>query len=245
MPPTATSFDRLRPVARRSFRWNRPEYAAQAKAIARDILRLLVRQGRQPRTVLLPAAFGFEQDGLRQYKPVLLLLHRASSGTITRRCRRRSGSNLRDRRPGNDRRRSFRCLPHLPPDWLNVSACRDGALSARRRVARALLLRRHPGAAAFRHGQASTQPSRPPGIELISGRETAQWPRGVGGFANRRCAPVIPRLLGFVAVAKIATASRQDRRCPGDFPSIRSSPDYYSAALTLLARLAWQEIMLG
>jgi hypothetical protein len=44
-----------------------------------------------------------------------------------------------------------------------------------------------------------------------------------------------------LAVARIAAAVSTASDGPIDFPSVADAPDYYSAALTLLARIAWHD----
>jgi endoglucanase len=46
---------------------------------------------------------------------------------------------------------------------------------------------------------------------------------------------------GMLAVARIAAAVTAASEAPIDFPSVAEAPDYYSSALILLARIAWQE----
>jgi hypothetical protein len=77
----------------------------------------------------------------------------------------------------------------------------------------------------------------------------AYWAKG-GGLPpawidlNTNAVASYPAPPGMVAVARIATASRvvDVKALPHNgFPPLRASPDYYSAALILLSRLAWQE----
>jgi endoglucanase len=216
---------------RAAYRWGRPDYAVAARAIARDVLRLLVRPA-GARTVLLPAAFGFERGGsidlnLSYYCfPALRELAQALPSPIWSHLHDDGLAMISEGRFGRWQ---------LPPDWLSV-ARRDGSLSP----------------AAGWPARFSYDAIRVPLYLSWSGliqpqvqqafsrfwRETNPLPAWVdlrsGSLAS------YPAPAGIEAVAKIATAPSKTA-LPRDFPMIRASTDYYSAALILLARLAWQE----
>jgi len=216
---------------RAAYRWGRPDYAVAARAIARDVLRLLVRPAGS-RTVLLPAAFGFERGGsidlnLSYYCfPALRELAQALPSPIWGHLHDDGLAMISEGRFGRWQ---------LPPDWLSV-ARRDGSLSP----------------AAGWPARFSYDAIRVPLYLSWSGliqpqvqeafsrfwRETNPLPAWVdlrsGNLAS------YPAPAGIEAVAKIATAPSKTA-LPRDFPMIRASTDYYSAALILLARLAWQE----
>jgi len=216
---------------RGAYRWGRPEYAIAARAIARDVLRLLVRPA-GTRTVLLPAAFGFERGGsidlnLSYYCfPALRELSQALPSPLWSALHNDGLSMIAEGRFGRWK---------LPPDWLSVGR-RDGSLAP----------------AAGWPARFSYDAIRVPLYLSWSGliqpqvqdslsrfwRETNPLPAWVdlrsGNLASYPAPP------GIEAVAKIATASSKTVM-PKDFPMIRASTDYYSAALILLARLAWQE----
>jgi len=219
---------------RASYRWNRADYAQQARAIAHDVLRLLVREV-GGRTVLLPAAEGFEKSEETIVNPsyyafiALDELAEAVPSPVWAKVRDDGVALIAEGCFGSCR---------LPPDWLSINA-RTGALAP----------------AAGWPARFSYDAVRVPlylswvGLTRPSLRKafTDFWPETNRSSAwvdlktgDRSSYPAPP---GFAAVAKIATASGQTA-LPRDFPAIRSSPDYYSAALTLLARLAWQETTL-
>jgi endoglucanase len=216
---------------RAAYRWGRADYAITARAIAHDVLRLLVRQAGE-RTVLLPAAFGFEHGGtvdlnLSYYCfPALRELAEAVPSPLWEKLHNDGLEMISQGRFGRWQ---------LPPDWLTV-ARRDGTLSPAAgwparfsydaiRVplylswSRLLQPQVHES---FRRFWRETNPL-PAWVDLRN-----------GSFAS------YPAPSGIAAVAKIATSPARTA-LPFDFPSIRASTDYYSAALILLSRLAWQE----
>jgi endoglucanase len=216
---------------RAAYRWGRPEYALAARAIARDVLRLLVRPAGR-RTVLLPAAFGFERGGaidinLSYYCfPALRELAQALPSPI--------GGQLHDDGLAMISEGRFGRW-QLPPDWLSV-ARRDGSLTpAAGWPARfsfdAIRVPLYLSWAGLIQPQVQQAFSR-------FWRETNPLPAWVdlrnGNLASYPAPP------GIEAVAKIATASSKTA-LPKGFPMISASTDYYSSALILLARLAWQE----
>jgi endoglucanase len=216
---------------RAAYRWQRPEYAIAARAIARDVLRLLVRPA-GARTVLLPAAFGFERGGFIDLNlsyycfPALRELAQALPSPLWTQLHNDGLAMISEGRFGRWK---------LPPDWLSIDR-RDGRLEP----------------AAGWPARFSFDAIRVPLYLSWSGliqpqvqdsfsrfwRETNPLPAWVdlrnGNLASYPAPP------GIEAVAKIATASSKTV-LPKDFPVIRASTDYYSAALILLARLAWQE----
>ena len=218
---------------RAAFRWNRADYATKAQAIARDVLRLCVRTVGS-RTVLLPGAFGFEQGGLVNVNPSYYAF--AAMAELADAVPSPLWAKLRDDGVAMITAARFGAY-HLPPDWLSIDG--DGTLApARGWPARfsydAIRVPLHLSWAGL------TQPSMHEAFVKFwseAGAQTA-W---VDLRTNERASYPAPP--GMVAIAKIATA-RDKTALPRDFPSIRSSPDYYSAALTLLARRAWQEMKL-
>jgi endoglucanase len=216
---------------RAAYRWGRADYALASRAIARDVLRLLVRQAGE-RTVLLPAAFGFEHGANIDLNPsyycfpALRELAEAMPSPVWSKLHDHGLAMISQGRFGRWQ---------LPPDWLSV-ARRDGSLSP----------------AAGWPARFSYDAIRVP-LNLSWSRllqpevhesfvrywhETSPLPAWVdlrtGNLAS------YPAPAGIAAVAKIATSSAKTA-LPADFPSIGASTDYYSAALILLSRLAWQE----
>jgi endoglucanase len=199
--------------------------------MARDILRLLVREA-GPRTVLLPAAFGFEHGANVDVNPsyysfaAFRELAEALPSPIWQRLERHGLQMIGEGRFGRWR---------LPPDWLSVGR-RDGALTpAAGWPARfsfdAIRVPLHLSWARL------TQPE-------VGGDFTRFWHETspLPAWVDLRSGALsdYPAPPGIAAVAKIATATPKTA-LPDDFPTIRASTDYYSAALILLARLAWRE----
>ena len=221
----------LRAVAG-AFRWNRPDYARQAQAIARDVLRLLVRDV-GTRTVLLPAANGFEKGDRVNLNPsyycfaAMQELSEAVPSPLWEKLRSDGLAMLAEGRFGEWR---------LPPDWLSVS-CRSGDLAPA------------PDWPARFSYDAIRVPLylawaglTPPAMHeafvkywAVTSSRTA-WV----DLKTNACASYPPSS-GFLAVTKVASAAGRTG-LPADFPSVHAATDYYSAALTMLARLAWQEI---
>ncbi|MBV9783530.1 MAG: glycosyl hydrolase family 5 [Acidisphaera sp.] len=217
---------------RAACRWQRPADAAAARAIAADILTLLVREAGE-RTVLLPAAAGFESAVTVDVNPsyycfqALAELSHAVPSPLWDKLQADGLALIAAGRFGQWQ---------LPPDWLSVS--RDGARltpaagwparfsydAIRVPLYLAWARRSLPDVhRAFADYWSQTDPRTPAWVDLHTGA-TASYP-----------APP-----GMVAVAKVATAAAKTSLPPG-FPSIHTSPDYYSSALILLARLAWHE----
>jgi endoglucanase len=221
---------------RASLRWGRPDHAVAASAIARDVLRLLMRQA-GPRTVLLPGVSGFETGGSFAVNPsyyVFPVLEEMAALVPSPHWARLHEDGMQLLQDGRFGRWS------LPPDWLRVD--RDsGAVAPHPNwparfsydAIRVPLYLAWSGQApcaagrAFAAYWAARQPAPPAWVDVAT-NATAGYP-----------AP-----LGMTAIAQIATCEAQQGKkpsLPGGFPALRASPDYYSAALILLSRLAWQE----
>jgi endoglucanase len=215
---------------RAAHRWGRPDHAEAAAAIGRDVLDLLVRRAGH-RCVLLPGAAGFETaDSLTVNPsyycfPALHDLAQASPSPLWDRLRSDGIALLAEARFGQW---------GLPPDWLSVARL-DGALAPAAgwparfsydaiRVPLNLAwsgLPNSPVQAACAHFWSCTHPA-PAWVDLRT-----------GALADYRAPP------GMVAVARIAAS---DRASTPDLPKIDAASDYYSAALILLSRVAWQEM---
>lgn len=213
-------------------RWSRPVYAARAKAIARDVLRLLVRRA-GPRTLLLPGVQGFETPDAFVVNPsyyVFPALGELAAHTRDPLWAVVQSEGLALMRDG----RFGRWM--LPPDWLQVSRA-SGALEPANgwpprfsydaiRVPLYLSWagRTSTGAdEAFRAYWAQQLPDPPAWVDLAT--------EAVAPYA----APPGMRAVGELSLAPAAPD------VPPGFPSAATAPDYYSAALTMLARIAWQE----
>ncbi len=230
-------------MARAAWKWGRPDLATAASAISRDVLRLLVRPTGD-RVVLLPGAAGFETreqitvNPSYYALPMLDDLAAVAPSPLWAKLREDGMALLDMGRFGAWR---------LPPDWLRVDR-RSGSLAP------------HPNWPA----RFSYDAIRIPLWLAWAGEQTAAshaftdyWERSATGGASGR-GPVPPAWIdlntnsvatfpappGMIAVARIATGLRVSgvkAQPPSGFPPLRASPDYYSAALILLSRLAWHE----
>ena len=216
---------------RAAYRWDRPDYAMAARAISRDILRLLVRKVGD-RLVLLPAAYGFEGNDSVTVNPsyycfpALEELAEALPSPIWAQLRHDGLATIAEGRFGQW---------HLPPDWLSVSYS-DASLSP----APGWPARFSYDAVRIPLYLAWARLTPPPvhrAFQLFWAKPDA-IPAWVdlrdGGIASYAAPP------GMTAVAKMST-SAANIPLSVDFPPIKASTDYYSAALTLLGRLAGQE----
>lgn len=220
-------------LSRAARRWSRPEYAATATTITQDILRLLVRRA-GPWTVLLPGVEGFETQQTFTVNPsyyafpAIQELATRTRNPLWATMRSNGLALIRDGRFG-------RWM--LPPDWLQISR-QDGTLQPASgwpprfsydaiRVPLYLSWTGQTPAVvneAFRAYWAQQLPALPAWVDLVTG--------AVAPYA----APP-----GMLAVSEVSSASTMILEMPVDFPSVATAPDYYSAALILLARVAWQE----
>jgi endoglucanase len=222
-------------LARAARRWGVPAHARAAAAIAHDVLRLLTRQV-DGRLLLLPAAAGFESDSAITVNPsyyvfpALTELEQVLPALAWVRLREDGLSLI-------DRGRFGRWM--LTPDWLEVRR-RGGALAPSPRwparcsfdAIRVPLylvwagLTASPAAAAFAAFYDVPRGAAPPPawVDLKTGLEASY--------------PASP---GMQAVGRIAAAASVSDGSLAKFPRIADAPDYYSAALTLLAQLAWRE----
>ncbi len=221
---------------RASIRWNRPDYARAASAMARDILGLLVTTA-GPRTVLLPGVEGFTfRDSVTVNPsyyafPMLAELAEAAPSPVWARVIDDGQALIEEGRFGQW---------HLPPDWLRVSRV-DGALEP------------HPHWPARFSYDAIRVP-----LWLAWGRRAdaraseafvSFWrsghaaPRAWVDLDTNATAPYAAPA-GMLAIGHVAIAcalSPVGAAMPGNFPTVRNASDYYSAALILLSRLAWRE----
>ena len=220
---------------RGAWRWNRNDLAAAAAEITSDILRKLVRDI-GGRTVLLPGAVGFEHARSVTVNPSyyaipiieeLAALHPSPSW--------RSLRVFWDELLHHGRFGPWR----LPPDWLQVD--RDsGVLS--------------PDAA--RPARFSYDAIRVPLWLAWSGtggeplrdflaywhHEQPQPPAWIDLATNGRAAyPAPPGMMAIGKIASELTQKTQNATASMQLPALSASTDYYSAALTLLARCAWLE----
>lgn len=216
-------------LSRATRRWNDPIHAASATAIGHDVLRLLVRKV-GTRTVLLPAASGFEseQDVVLNPSyyvfPALLELATRVRSPVWKQIWRDGLALIRDARFGRWQ---------LPPDWLRVDRA-SGKLSPSPnwppRFSYDAI--RVPLYLAWSRLEQST------GYQDYIGSNGGRPPAWVDLITDATAPYAAPT--GMLAVAMLA-AGGATHDLPPDFPAISSAIDYYSAALTLLARIAWRE----
>lgn len=215
-------------LARAARQWDRPDLAAQAAAIGRDVLRSLVRQAGH-RTVLLPGAHGFEKDGGVIVNPsyyafsVLPDVAAVAPSPTWARLQADGLALLAEGRFG----------PWgLPPDWLRVDR-RSGELS----VAQGWPARFSYDAIRIPLHLAWAR-LEVPGFQDAFAR---YWraPRSFPpAWADLRTGQVAeyPAEAGTRAVAQLALGGA--RAAHGKLPPVRAATDYYSAALVVLSRLA-------
>ncbi|MDB5374571.1 MAG: Glucanase [Belnapia sp.] len=216
-------------------RWGAASHAALGTAIARDILRLLVRRA-GAFTVLLPGARGFERDESTIVNPsyyvfpAFAALARAAPDPAWLRLATDGLLLLRAGRFGRW---------ELPPDWVRVGTA-DGSLAM-------------PG---YWPPRFSYDAVRVPlylawaglGAEPVMTKVRQFWAdpahRYVPAWADLASDLLspYPASPGVMAIARLAAPQRAlppDATPP--LPRIAQAPDYYSAALTLLARSAWRD----
>ncbi len=220
-------------LARAAVRWNRPDYAAAAARIGRDILGLVRHAGAW--AVLLPAAAGFEKSDAITVNPSYYAfalfpdLAAVAPSPLWQQLQQDGLAMALEGRFG-------RWM--LPPDWLRVER-RTGALSVAPgwptrfsydaiRVPLHLAWANLPAAPAldaFR-GFWLANRSLPPAWVDLRTQETAPY-----------AAPP-----GFQAVAAVALRANSSQPCT--IPFVKSAKDYYSAGLILLAHMAVGETAL-
>lgn len=213
-------------------RWGNPDHAALGAAIGADVLRHLVRRV-GGRTVLLPGARGFERsfhvvvNPSYYVFPAFQALARAVPDPAWVRAAADGLSLLRGARFGRWR---------LPPDWVAVGR-NDGALTLPaewppRFSWDAVRVPLYLGWAGLTEEPGLTGPT-----SFWSDPRHAYLPAWAD-LGSNTISPYAGHA-GIAAVAGVATALRN----PGpvilpDLPPVAAATDYYSAALTMLARLA-------
>ncbi len=220
-------------LARAARRWGALDHARAAADIGHDVLRLLtVRVGGN--LLLLPGLNGFEKSGVVIVNPSYYVFPAFAQLASLVPSPVWNGLQLH----GQwliDQGRFGRWL--LPPDWLGVGRatgdlapaqqwpplCSYDAIRVPLYLAWAGLSA--PVIGAFAAFYAPRDRAPPPAwVNLETGAEAAY--------------PASP---GMLAIARIAAAVAAPASRPVAFPAVADAPDYYSALLTLLARMAWQE----
>lgn len=217
-------------LSRAARRWHDDRYAVAGDAIARSILTLLVRQVGD-RTVLLPGAAGFERRdsvvvNLSYYAfPMFSELSALTPSPLWDKLRTDGLQLISEARFGRSQ---------LPPDWLQISRA-NGALSAA------------PGWPARFSFDAIRVPLYLAWSNDLSAAQqrvftnfwgaSAQAPAWTDLQTGARSPYNAPS--GMQAVIQLASVGGE--RPLARTPHVAEAQDYYSAALTLLARVAWHE----
>jgi endoglucanase len=218
-------------------RWGAAEHGAAGAAIGRDILRLLVRRA-GTYSVLLPGAQGFEQSDHSIINPsyyvfpAFAALARAVPDPAWVRVAADGLMLLRASRFGRW---------GLPPDWAALSR-KDGTLTLPPNMA----------------PRFSYDAVRVPlylawaglGSEPVMEQVRGFWSDPSHGFfpawadlVSDRLSPY-PASPGIKAVAQLATMRRSTAPDTSrHLPRAMAAPNYYSAALGLLVRLAWRDAL--
>ena len=218
-------------LSRAARRWGRADYAESARAIRRDLVRLLVRTV-AGRTVLLPGVQGFETGSEVVVNPSYMVfpaireLVTAGDQPEWNAVQRDGAALIEEACFGRWR---------LPPDWLRIDRA-SGKLTPAPNwpprfsydAVRVPLYLRWAGLPS-NHGLTdfySAFGGKPPAwVDLVT-NETAPY-------------VATP---GMLAIASLVSAS-PGKSLPAEFPLVAAAPDYYSAALTLLSRVAWRETL--
>jgi endoglucanase len=235
-PNNATDGDLMAAWAllRAGQRWREPAYTQQGIAIGRDVLRLLVRQVGDE-IVLLPGAAGFEQRDQVVVNPSYYAFP------------------------------AFRALAQAIPDplWLRVAA--DGLAILRRARFGRWGLTADWVALPRTGGRPTPAPGWPPRFSYdavrvplyLSWAGLAREPAGVSAarfwadpgharlpaWADLSSDVTSPYVAssGIQAIAQLITLRQVDEPGAPILPTVGEAKDYYSAVLTLLARLAWRD----
>ena len=218
-------------LARAAVRWERPDYAAQAARLARDVLGLVRTAG--ARTVLLPGAAGFEKPDCLMVNPSYYTfglfpdLAALAPSPLWQSLRQDGTALALQARYG-------RWM--LPPDWVRVDR-KDGSLGiapgwAPRFSWDAIRIPLHLAWAGL--------PAEPLFESFrqywTAGRGSPAWTDLVTGEMAPYPAPA-----GVRAVAAVAMRAKPSLDGNLALPSIMSANDYYGAGLVLLSRLAAEE----
>lgn len=216
-------------------RWGFAGHAALGTAIARDILRLLVRPA-GAFTVLLPGAYGFERDESTIVNPsyyvfpAFAALARAVPDPAWLRLATDALLLLRAGRFGRW---------ELPPDWMRIGRA-DGSLALPvnwppRFSYDAIRVPLYLAWAGLGAEPAMTN------VRQFWADPAHRYVPAWTDLANDLISPY-PASPGMMAVARLAALPRGASPYAGPaLPRIAQAPDYYSAALTLLSRSAWQD----
>jgi len=220
-------------LARAARRWGAPDHGRAAAGIARDVLRLLTIRV-NGNLLLLPGVAGFVRPTAVVVNPsyyvfpAFPLLATLAPSPAWIELRLQGRQLIADGRFG-------RWM--LPPDWLLVGRgpgdlapappwpplCSYDAIRVPLYLGWAGIAAPVIGAFAAFYAPRDGRP--PPAWVNVETEAEASY-----------AAPS-----GMLAVARLAAAIGTMPPLPIDLPSVAEAPDYYSATLTLLARIAWQE----
>ena len=216
-------------------RWQDAALFAEGRALAQDILRLLVRAP-GGRTLLVPGLRGFEHPTYVVVNPSYYIfpafpvLADAVPDPAWVQIAAHGIALLRTGRFGRWQ---------LPPDWLAVTGRTQlprpapgwptrfsyDAVRVPLYMAWAGLAHEPAVVAAARMWGRPASAIMPAWVDLMSG-QSADYP-----------APS-----GIRAIAHLAIAASSGQGGPAQMPDVAEADDYYSAALTLLSRLAWRDV---
>ncbi|MGK7868223.1 glycosyl hydrolase family 8 [Falsiroseomonas sp. E2-1-a20] len=223
-------------LLRAADRWQVPAWRREAQAMAQVILRELVVEV-DGRTVLLPGAFGFEHadrvvTNPSYYAfPALRALARAMPDRAWGRLIDDGVEMLRGMRYGRW---------GLPADWVEIGRGRQAGIvqPAAGWPARfsfdAVRVPLHLAWAGM-----TSEPALRAATRFWNDPNMAARPAWTD-LRNGQLSPYIAPA-GIEAVAEVITAAEVNGRVARPLPGIARSPDYYSAALSLLSRIAQQE----
>jgi endoglucanase len=214
--------------------WHRPDHLRVAAVMAQDILDLLVQRSGE-RTILLPGAAGFTSATGVVINPSYYAFP-ALDDIAPLVPSEKWDALRRDGLALINEGRFGRWM--LPPDWLLI-AKPNGSLAPA------------PAWPARYSYDAVRVPlylawSRlfSPGLQQAF---TAFWSSNASPFlpawVDLQTDAVSPyrASAGMMAVSQVAATSAAVSGLPADFPTVASAADYYSAALILLSRIAWNE----
>lgn len=221
-------------LLRGGLRWGQQDYTDLGSAIAADLLGSCVREVGDA-TLLLPAAFGFEHPGRVIINPsyyIFPALAGLADAVPDPRWDKLQTDGLRLLRLGRFGRW------RLPADWVEIA---DGAVDDMAPAAD-WPARFSWDAVRVPLNLAWAGLTTEPALGAAASFWTNATPGRVPAWVDLRTdafAPY-PASRGVTAVAAITRAARAGVADP-DLPHVGDSEDYYSAALVLLARIAWQE----
>lgn len=218
-------------------RWGSNDHSAHGTAIARDVLKHLVRRAGGT-TVLLPGARGFDRRDRVMLNPsyyvfpALRALAQAVPDPAWVRLAADGLGMLRGARFGRWR---------LPPDWV-VLAKNDGALSLPDSVPPRFSYDAVRVPLYLAWARLVAEPGVVDAAAFWADPQHNYLPAWVD-LTNNAIAPYAATA-GITSVARLAAACRSEPLAgPRGLPGIGLAPDYYAAVLGMMVRLAWRDIV--